>query len=77
MVSLIYPDFFNVFSTSCDKAYLGFIFERIRDKNTDGSLQIMYTIHGPYLPSFFLFSPYMKRTLFQAAKNLKKLSSTI
>lgn len=27
-------------------AYLEFIFERIRDKNLDGSLQIMYTIHG-------------------------------
>ncbi|KIJ96968.1 glycoside hydrolase family 15 protein [Laccaria amethystina LaAM-08-1] len=27
-------------------AYLEFIFERIRDKNPDGSLQIMYTIHG-------------------------------
>ncbi|EDR04589.1 glycoside hydrolase family 15 protein [Laccaria bicolor S238N-H82] len=27
-------------------AYLGFIFERIRNKNADGSLQIMYTIHG-------------------------------
>ncbi|RDB24439.1 Uncharacterized protein C4H3.03c [Hypsizygus marmoreus] len=27
-------------------AYLGFIFERLRHKNPDGSLQIMYTIHG-------------------------------
>ncbi|XP_006457663.1 hypothetical protein AGABI2DRAFT_181791 [Agaricus bisporus var. bisporus H97] len=27
-------------------AFLGFIFERLRDKNPDGSLQIMYTIHG-------------------------------
>ncbi|KXN85060.1 hypothetical protein AN958_11733 [Leucoagaricus sp. SymC.cos] len=27
-------------------AYLEFIFERLRDKNPDGSLQIMYTIHG-------------------------------
>ncbi|TFK38884.1 glycoside hydrolase family 15 protein [Crucibulum laeve] len=27
-------------------AYLGFIFERLRNKNADGSLQIMYTIHG-------------------------------
>ncbi|TEB27330.1 Six-hairpin glycosidase [Coprinellus micaceus] len=27
-------------------AYLGFIFDRIRDKNPDGSIQIMYTIHG-------------------------------
>ena len=23
-----------------------FIFERLRDKNPDGSIQIMYTIHG-------------------------------
>ncbi|KAJ7143850.1 glycoside hydrolase family 15 protein [Mycena epipterygia] len=27
-------------------AYMEFIFERLRDKNPDGSLQIMYTIHG-------------------------------
>ncbi|KAK0222284.1 glycoside hydrolase family 15 protein [Armillaria fumosa] len=27
-------------------AYMEFIFERLRHKNTDGSLQIMYTIHG-------------------------------
>ncbi len=27
-------------------AYLEFIFERLRHKNIDGSLQIMYTIHG-------------------------------
>ncbi|KAK0244700.1 glycoside hydrolase family 15 protein [Armillaria nabsnona] len=27
-------------------AYMGFIFERLRHKNPDGSLQIMYTIHG-------------------------------
>ncbi|KAL4066474.1 glycoside hydrolase family 15 protein [Scleroderma yunnanense] len=27
-------------------AYLDFIFDRLRDKNPDGSLQIMYTIHG-------------------------------
>ncbi|KIM60387.1 glycoside hydrolase family 15 protein [Scleroderma citrinum Foug A] len=27
-------------------AYLDFIFERLRNKNPDGSLQIMYTIHG-------------------------------
>lgn len=27
-------------------AYLEFIFDRLRDKNPDGSLQIMYTIHG-------------------------------
>ncbi|TFK17637.1 Six-hairpin glycosidase [Coprinopsis marcescibilis] len=27
-------------------AYLDFIFDRIRDKNPDGSIQIMYTIHG-------------------------------
>lgn len=27
-------------------AYMDFIFERVKDKNPDGSLQIMYTIHG-------------------------------
>ncbi|GJE98224.1 glycoside hydrolase family 15 protein [Phanerochaete sordida] len=27
-------------------AYLEFIFKRVQDKNPDGSLQIMYTIHG-------------------------------
>ena len=27
-------------------AYMDFIFERLKDKNPDGSLQIMYTIHG-------------------------------
>jgi len=26
--------------------YMDFIFERLRNKNQDGSLQIMYTIHG-------------------------------
>lgn len=29
-------------------AYMDFIFERLKDKNPDGSLQIMYTIHGKY-----------------------------
>ncbi|KAJ7474895.1 glycoside hydrolase family 15 protein [Mycena latifolia] len=33
------------FTTEAD-AYMEFIFERLRDKNPDGSLQIMYTIHG-------------------------------
>jgi len=28
------------------EAYMEFIFERLRNKNPDGSLQIMYTIHG-------------------------------
>ncbi|ETW87512.1 glycoside hydrolase family 15 protein [Heterobasidion irregulare TC 32-1] len=27
-------------------SYMDFIFERLKDKNPDGSLQIMYTIHG-------------------------------
>ena len=27
-------------------AYMEFIFERLKHKNPDGSLQIMYTIHG-------------------------------
>ncbi|KAJ4488634.1 Six-hairpin glycosidase-like protein [Lentinula lateritia] len=27
-------------------AYMEFIFERLRNKNSDGSIQIMYTIHG-------------------------------
>ncbi|KIP11307.1 glycoside hydrolase family 15 protein [Phlebiopsis gigantea 11061_1 CR5-6] len=27
-------------------AYMDFIFDRVKDKNPDGSLQIMYTIHG-------------------------------
>ncbi|THH19714.1 hypothetical protein EW146_g1474 [Bondarzewia mesenterica] len=27
-------------------AYMDFIFDRLKDKNPDGSLQIMYTIHG-------------------------------
>ncbi|KAL4244526.1 Glycoside hydrolase family 15 protein [Abortiporus biennis] len=27
-------------------AYMDFIFERVKDKNADGSLKIMYTIHG-------------------------------
>jgi len=29
--------------------YMEFIFERLRHKNPDGSLQIMYTIHGKVL----------------------------
>lgn len=28
---------------------MGFILERVKDKNPDGSLQIMYTIHGKTL----------------------------
>jgi len=27
-------------------AYMEFIYDRLKDKNPDGSLQIMYTIHG-------------------------------
>lgn len=30
-------------------AYMDFIFERVKDKNSDGSLNIMYTIHGEKL----------------------------
>ncbi|KAI0768949.1 Six-hairpin glycosidase-like protein [Irpex lacteus] len=30
-------------------AYMDFIFERVKDKNADGSLNIMYTIHGEKL----------------------------
>ena len=33
----------------------------------------MYTIHGPYLPSSFLFSPYMKRTLFSGGKEFEEI----
>jgi ABC-type thiamine transport system substrate-binding protein len=29
-----------------DLAYMDFIYERLKHKNPDGSLQIMYTIHG-------------------------------
>lgn len=28
---------------------MDFIFERLRNKNPDGSLQIMYTIHGLFI----------------------------
>ena len=28
------------------KGFLEFIFERLRHKNPDGSINIMYTIHG-------------------------------
>ena len=35
-------------------AYTEFIFERLRHKNPDGSLQIMYTIHGILLAFLFL-----------------------
>jgi hypothetical protein len=27
-------------------AYVNFILERVKDKNSDGSIEIMYTIHG-------------------------------
>jgi hypothetical protein len=30
-------------------AYMDFIYERLKHKNPDGSLQIMYTIHGMLL----------------------------
>jgi len=32
--------------TKATTAYMDFIFERLKHKNPDGSLQIMYTIHG-------------------------------
>ena len=32
--------------TKAIAAYMEFIFERLKHKNPDGSLQIMYTIHG-------------------------------
>ncbi|KAF8264424.1 glycoside hydrolase family 15 protein [Lactarius quietus] len=31
-------------------AYMEFIYDRLKDKNPDGSLQIMYTIHGQLTP---------------------------
>jgi len=34
-------------------AYMDFIFERLKHKNPDGSLQIMYTIHGRSLYKSF------------------------
>lgn len=33
-------------ATNATTAYMDFIFERLKHKNPDGSLQIMYTIHG-------------------------------
>jgi hypothetical protein len=33
-----------------------FIYDRLKDKNPDGSLQIMYTIHG-LLPFYYYMSP--------------------
>lgn len=38
-------------------AYMEFIFERLRNKNPDGSLQIMYTIHGRTWGLCFSFDP--------------------
>jgi hypothetical protein len=29
-----------------------FIYDRLKDKNPDGSLQIMYTIHGQFVSLF-------------------------
>ncbi|KAI0307573.1 glycoside hydrolase family 15 protein [Multifurca ochricompacta] len=37
-------------------AYMEFIYDRLKDRNPDGSLQIMYTIHG-WLASLPLLSP--------------------
>lgn len=34
-----------------------FIFERLRHKNPDGSIQIMYTIHGKLTARFSVFQP--------------------
>ena len=37
----------SLFDRHClHAAYMEFIFERLKHKNADGSLQIMYTIHG-------------------------------
>ena len=38
-------------STKAITAYMDFIFERLKHKNPDGSLQIMYTIHGLFCSS--------------------------
>ncbi|KAG6834027.1 hypothetical protein H0H93_012450, partial [Arthromyces matolae] len=50
-------------------AYLEFIFERLRNKNPDGSLQIMYTIHGalPFCSlrkDFSTYCPYSSSSSF-------------
>jgi hypothetical protein len=37
--------------TVLSQAYLEFIYDRLKDKNPDGSLQIMYTIHGMLVSS--------------------------
>jgi GH15 family glucan-1,4-alpha-glucosidase len=39
---------------SANAAYMEFIFERLRNKNPDGSLQIMYTIHGSSFSAMLL-----------------------
>jgi hypothetical protein len=33
-----------------------FIYDRLKDKNPDGSLQIMYTIHGQFVLPYLGFS---------------------
>lgn len=34
------------YEACCPTAYMEFIYDRLKVRNPDGSLQIMYTIHG-------------------------------
>ena len=55
-------------------AYMEFIFERLRNKNPDGSLQIMYTIHGKHPP---LISSLLTRIVRSAGgKDLEEIELT-
>jgi GH15 family glucan-1,4-alpha-glucosidase len=36
-----------------------FIYDRLKDKNPDGSLQIMYTIHGQFVSLYRGFSDFL------------------
>jgi hypothetical protein len=50
-----------------------FIFDRLRDKNPDGSIQIMYTIHGPQ-PAIPFRHPSLN--MFLGGKELVELELT-
>jgi len=53
--------------------YMEFIFERLRNKNPDGSLQIMYTIHGSLLCRRSLFFKEFNLIEYTGGKDLEEM----
>lgn len=57
-------------------AFMEFIFKRLQGRNSDGSLQIMYTIHGSSPYRYISAFNRLKQTLIVGEKELEEIELT-